>query len=120
MYWWGSDLSSTTRNPTHLHLIHRLRLADHAQVVLLPALDFVLALDPHGLGNPLTTRTTSLGSHGRNTRFRVCFGVGYLAVAIAVVGLFASSAFGQVVTVLPAVKALKDGDPHGLLVGLVF
>ena len=46
-------------------------------------------------------------------------GVGYLAAAVAVVGLFASSAFGQVVTAFPAVKALEVGNPHGLLALLV-
>ena len=71
-------------------------------------------------GNPLTVRALSLGRHGRNTHFRMCLGIGDLAVAAAVVGLLASRAFGQVVAMFAAVEALEDGDPHGLLAGLVF
>ena len=97
----------------HLHRIHGLRLADHAQVVLLTALHLVLAVLLHRPGDPLPVRTLSLGRHGRDTNFSVRFGVGDLAVAVAVVGLLASGAFAQVVAALLAVEALEDGDPHG-------
>ena len=105
---------------THLHRIHRLRLADHAQVVLLPTLHVVLAFFSHGPGQPLPVRTLSLGRHGGDADFGVRGGVGLSTLAVAVVGLFALKTFDQVVAAFPTVEALEDGDPHGLHARLLF
>ena len=105
---------------THLHRIHGRRLADHAQVVLLPALHVALAVLSHGPGQPLPVRTLSLGRHGGDADFGVRVGVGPLTVAFAVVGLFALKTFNQVVTAFPTVETLEDGDSHGLHARLLF
>ena len=71
-------------------------------------------------GGRFRLRTVSFGRHGRNADFGVCAGVRFLTFAVAVVGLFTLPASDQVVTVFSAVEALEDGDPHGLLAGLLF
>ena len=99
---------------THLDWVHARALADHAQVVLLSALHVVFAVLPYGSSNPLPARVPGLGRHGRNTYVRVYVGVGLLALAVAVVGLFALKTIDQVVAAFATVEALEDGDPHGL------
>ena len=94
--------------------MHGRRLADHAQVVLLPALHVALAVLSHGPGQPLPVRTLSLGRHGGDADFGVRGGVGLQTLAVAVVGLFALKALDQVVAAFATVEALEDGDPHGL------
>ena len=100
--------------------MHRLRLADHAQVVLLPALHVVLAFLSHGAGQALPVRTLSLGRHGGDADFGVRSGVDLLTLAVTVVGLIALKTFDQVVAAFATVEALEDGDPHGLHTRLLF
>ena len=103
------------KNKTHLHRLLRLVLADHAQLVLLLRAVPHVPLFSHGAGHPLAVRVPSQGGHRGPAHGLVLFPVLPLAVGVAVVGLGALPALGQVVAVLAAVEALEDGDPKGLL-----
>ena len=95
-------------------------MADHAQVVLLATLHVVLAHLPHGSSNPLPVHISSLGRDRRGSGFGMCLGVGDLAVAVAVVGLLAPTAFEHVVAVFAAAEAFEGGNPIRLLVAAGF
>ena len=99
----------TTANP-HLNRVHRRRLADHAQAVLLSAVHLVLALLSHRSCQPHPMRVLGLGCHCRDTDFGVGLGVGPFAIAIAVVGLAALSANQKVCKFadFPAAVAVND------------
>ena len=61
----------------------------------------------------------SQGRHRGATHGFVLFPVFLLAVSVAVVGLGALSALGQVVAVLAALETLEHREPKRLCVGLV-
>ena len=81
----------------HLHWIHRLGLADHAQVVLLRALHVVPALLAHGPRQPLPVRAPGQGGHRGAAHRPVLAPVFALAFGVAVERLRALLAPGQVV-----------------------
>ena len=90
--------------------------ADHAQVVLLPALHVGLALLPHRPDHPHPVRMLGLSRHGRNANWMVHLGMSPMAVSIAIVGLFAKSANMEVgqYAHLPAAEAVNDlGEREG-------
>ena len=108
---------------THLDGSHGLRLANHAQLVLLFTFHVVVALlpcGPYGSGNTLAACTSRLGRDRCDTSFGMRLGVGDLTFAVAVVGLLASTAFRQAMVVLAAVEAFEDRDPHGFHVAAGF
>ena len=99
---------------THLHRIHWLRLANHAQVVVFRALHFCLALLPHGSGEPLAMSMLGQGSHRGLARPLVLRPVFPLAVSPTVVGLRALPTLRHLVAALAARKAPEGLDPQGL------
>ena len=99
---------------THLHWIHRLRLANYTQVVVLRALHFRLALLPHGSGEPLAMSMPGQGSDRGLARPLVLWPVFPLAVSATVVGLGALPTFRHLVAALAALKAPEGLDPQGL------
>ena len=102
-------------NPTtHLHRRRRPVLADHAQLVLLLHGLVHVVLLAHGPRHSEPVRVLRQGGHRGPAHGLVRLPVLPLAVGVAVVGLGALSALGQVVAALAAVEALEDGDPQGL------
>ena len=99
---------------THLHWIHRLRLANYTQVVVLRALHFRLALLPHGSGEPLAMSMPGQGSDRGLAGPLVLRPVFPLAVSATVVGLGALPTFRHLVAALAALKAPEGLDPQGL------
>ena len=108
----SSDGVDKFPNPTtHLHRCRRLLLADHAQPVLpLHALLHVVLL-AHSPRHSHPVRVMRQGGHRGTTHGLVLLPVFPLAVGVAVVGLGALAALGQVMAVVAAMKALEDGDP---------
>ena len=99
--------------------MHRPVLADHAQFVLLPRAFLHVCFFSNDPRHPLSVRVPSQGGHRGPAHGFVLLPVFPLAVGVAVVGLGALSALGQVVAALPALEALEDGDPKGFYIRFV-